>query len=130
MVNVYKCLFTGDEVVSSNDGVTDTWNEKSFGDVALFAIPVKKTFGGEDYGIGDDDDGEEAGETKYNLIGDYFLEKTDKDFKKKDFVAWAKAYLKKLKKKVQEDDPEAVSAFKTNAAAFLKWLVSISKDCN
>jgi len=76
------------------------------------------------------EEGEEAlddGSTQVNnVVHSFRLQSTA--FDKKTYLTYLKGYMKAVKAKLQEKNPDRVAAFETGAAAFAKKIVAGFKD--
>ncbi|KAJ1655539.1 hypothetical protein IWQ61_004728 [Dispira simplex] len=126
---LYEDIITGDEMVS--DAYPITIVDDFLLEVDCQNVIVKK---GADVDIGANpsaEDGEEEimdddSEQVNNVVHSFRLESTV--FGKKDYLTYMKGYLKTLKAKLQETNPERLPAFETKATAFVKKVVGSFKD--
>ncbi|KAF8528673.1 translationally controlled tumor-associated [Gautieria morchelliformis] len=125
---LYEDILTGDEMVS------DAYPVKLVDDIVYEVdcqtITIKK---GADVDIGanpsqeEGDEGvEEGSETVNNVAHSFRLQPTS--FDKKSYLTYLKGYMKAIKGKLQETNPERVEAFEKNAATFAKKIVANFKD--
>jgi hypothetical protein len=125
---LYSDILTEDEMFS------DAFPLKEVDDVVYEVdcqlITVKA---GADIDIGANPSSEEAeealeeGATQVNNVAHSFrLQSTS--FDKKSFLTYLKGYMKSVKVKLQETQPDRVQAFEKNASAFAKKIVANFKD--
>ncbi|EJD53586.1 translationally-controlled tumor protein [Auricularia subglabra TFB-10046 SS5] len=125
---LYTDVLTGDEMVS------DAYNLKEVDDVVYEVdcrtIIVKP---GADVDIGANPSAEEQEEavedgavTVNDVVYSFRLQSTS--FDKKGYLAYLKAYMKAVKAKLQESNPERVEAFEKGAQTFAKKIVGNFKD--
>ncbi|KZV75181.1 translationally controlled tumor-associated [Peniophora sp. CONT] len=125
-------LFT--DVLSDDEIVSDAYPIKLIDDIVYEVdaqmITVKK---GVDVDIGANASAEEGGEeleegaeTVNNLVYSFRLQSTQ--FDKKSYLTHLKEYMKAVKAKLQETNPDRVAAFEKGAQAFAKKVVANFKD--
>jgi len=131
-MRIYKCIFTGDEVLCDND------QPLAVEDDVVYTIKGKYIeIGGEDFGISanvDDEaaegataEGAESGKTRViNVVHQNRLSETS--FDKKSFMAYIKGYMKKLKEKLDESDKARSAAFMAGAQTFVKKVIAEFDD--
>lgn len=83
------------------------------GDVDIGANPSAE---GGDEGV------EEHSETVNNVVHSFRLNPTA--FDKKSYMVYIKGYMKTLKKKLEETNPDRVAAFEKGAAALVKKILA------
>lgn len=88
------------------------------GDVDIGANPSAE---GGDEGV------EEDAKTVNNVVHSFRL--TETAFDKKSYMTYIKGYMKSLKKKLEETNPERVPAFEKGAAALVKKILGNFKVC-
>ena len=119
---IYKCLFTGDELFS------DALKVKEVDDI-VFEVEGKYVKESDACGIPSNDDGEglDDGErTVINVVSAHKLSQTTID--KKQYQAWLKLYMGKLKTHLEANEPTRVKPFMTAAANFAKKVLTNFKD--
>lgn len=127
-MRIYKCIFSGDEVLCDNDQPL-----KVEDDVVYTIVGKYIEVGGEDFGISanvDDEaaegataDGGDNGKTRViNVVHQNRLTETSYD--KKSYMAYIKGYMKKLKEKLDESDPAKSAAFMAGAQVFVKKVIA------
>jgi len=125
---LYSDIITEDEMFS------DAFSMKLVDDIVYEVdcslITVKA---GADVDIGANPSAEEGGEELEegatqinNVVYSFRLQSTT--FDKKSFLTYLKGYMKAVKTKLSETNPERVEAFEKGAAAFAKKLVANFKD--
>lgn len=82
------------------------------GDVDIGANPSAE---GGDEGV------EESAQTVNNVV--YSFRLTETAFDKKSYMSYIKGYMKALKKKLEESNPERIPAFEKGAAALVKKIL-------
>ena len=102
-VMIYKDVLTGDEMITDNYELTEAFNGA--------ALTAKSSL----------EDGNE-GEKVLNIPKHFHLQ--EMELPKKDFMLWAKDYMKKLLPKLQKDDPDRVADFKRGATDMIKFVMS------
>merc|ERR1711918_292577 len=129
---VYKCIVSGNEILTDS---TDA--EELFGGTILRCVAKYIEVGGEeefDIGAnasaeGGDDEGvdESAKEKVLDLVYNFKLNQME--YSKKEFMTWAKGFLKKCVMYMKENDrADEVPAFKTNIQEALKDFTSSWDD--
>ena len=125
---IYTDIITGDELISEAYGVKLVDDIAYEADAAM--ITVKP---GADIDIGANpsaEDQEEAledgAEVVNNIVYSFRLQQTS--FDKKSYLSTLKSYMKAVKEKPKESDPEAIPVFEKNAQAFAKKIVTNFKD--
>eukprot|EP00761_Pharyngomonas_kirbyi_P007656 gb/GECH01007666.1/.p1 GENE.gb/GECH01007666.1/~~gb/GECH01007666.1/.p1 ORF type:complete len:166 (+),score=46.54 gb/GECH01007666.1/:1-498(+) len=124
-MKIFQDIFTEDELLSDSYAK----NAKDIDDV-VWEVPsrfVKK--GGEDFGIETEDEGgvDDAVET-VNEIEDAFQLQETAFSNKKGYIAYLKAYLKRVKEHLEQNNPDRVDAFMQGSAAFTKKVVKEFKE--
>ncbi|KAA1466409.1 translationally controlled tumor-associated [Dentipellis sp. KUC8613] len=125
---LYSDILTDDEMFS------DAFPIKEIDDIVYEVdcqlVTVKA---GADIDIGanpseeEQDEALEEGSTQVNnVVHSFRLQSTS--FDKKSFLTYLKGYMKAVKAKLQETNPERVEAFEKGAQAFAKKLVANFKD--
>ena len=122
MVVVKKCLFSGSEMISDAFDTTESHDG--------FIIEAKSEMVNKDavnLDIGDADEvNDEA--TNVNNIVDGF-QYVGMEMKKPAFMAYIKTYMQKLKKHLEENNPDRVAGFEKAAKAVVGMLVKRFDDC-
>ena len=119
---IYKCIFTGDELFS------DALKVKEIDDI-VFEVEGKYVKENDACGIPSNDDGEglDDGErTVINVVSAHRLSQTTID--KKQYQAWLKAYMGKLKAHLEANDAARVKPFMTAAANYAKKVLTNFAD--
>lgn len=124
---IYNDIFSGDELLS------DAYDLKLVDDVIYEGDCAMVKVGGDNIDIGANpsaedggDDLEDGAELVNNVVHSFRLQPTG--FDKKSFVTYIKAYMKAVKGKLLESDPEAVSVFEKGAQAYVKKVIGSFKD--
>jgi len=125
---LYEDILTGDEMFS------DAFPIKLVDDIVFEVdcqlITIKK---GADVDIGanpsaeEADEGMEEGSEQVNNVA-YSFRLQSTSFDKKSFLTYLKGYMKTVKAKLQETNPDRVQAFEKGAGAFAKKVVANFKD--
>uniref|UniRef100_A0A7S1DEZ1 TCTP domain-containing protein n=1 Tax=Cyclophora tenuis TaxID=216820 RepID=A0A7S1DEZ1_CYCTE len=138
---IYKCRFTGDEMLSDAfkpRPVKDDDGNEVVGLIEIASQKVNKDSGasvdigcGSEFG-GGDADVDDGAELVNNVIDETIgFDLHEVPMGKKDMKDYLGAYCKALRQKLKEDDsvpgPE-VKAFTQSAPAFCKWLLSKYDD--
>ncbi|GAA5879296.1 hypothetical protein JCM16303_003154 [Sporobolomyces ruberrimus] len=124
---LYTDLLTGDELI------TDAYDFKEVDDVVYEADAQMIIIKEGEVDIGANASAEEAaeelaeGESQVNNIVHSFR-LTETQFDKKSYLSYLKSYMKSIKAKLQETNPDRVPAFEKGAAAFAKKVVGNFKD--
>ncbi|KAF1800586.1 Mss4-like protein [Mucor lusitanicus] len=125
---LYKDILTGDELFS------DAYPIKEIDDVAYEVDCKMITISEGDIDIGanpsaegGDDEGADATvETVNNVV--YSFRLTPSSFDKKTYMGYIKGYMKALKAKLNETNPERVAIFEKNATTLVKKILGNFKD--
>ncbi|CDR41365.1 CYFA0S07e01200g1_1 [Cyberlindnera fabianii] len=124
---IYTDLISGDELLS------DAYDLKLVDGVIYEADCQMVTVGDNDIDIGanpsaegGDDDVENTAETVNNVVYSFRLQQTQ--FDKKSFLTYIKGYMKTIKAKLQETNPDEVETFEKGAMAYVKKVVGSFKD--
>ncbi|KAF5115455.1 hypothetical protein DV454_002289 [Geotrichum candidum] len=126
---IYSDIIAGDELLS------DAYDIKLVDDVVYEVDSAQITIKpGADVDIGanpsaedGDDDALEEGMITVNNVA-YSFRLSETSFDKKSYITYIKGYMKRIKAKLAETDPEAVSVFEKGAAAYVKKIVANFKD--
>lgn len=73
-----------------------------------------------------EENAEEGTETVNNLVYSFRLSPTS--FDKKSYMSYIKGYMKAIKARLQESNPERVPVFEKNAIGFVKKILANFKD--
>ncbi|KAG9006055.1 hypothetical protein FRB94_001036 [Tulasnella sp. JGI-2019a] len=126
---LYSDILTGDEMFS------DAFPVKLVDDIVYEVdcqlVTVKQ---GADVDIGANPSAEEGGDDALeegstqvnNVVHSFRLQSTS--FDKKSYLTYLKGYMKAVKGKLGESDPDRVDAFEKGAAAYAKKIVANFKD--
>jgi len=124
---VYKCVITGDEMFS--DGYKFTLTE----DGMMYEVTGKlitrsegiddALIGGNASAEGLDEGSESSSVSGVNIVIDFKLQEAAA-FDKKSYGSHIKAYLKEIKAKLEESDPERASALMAGAPKRVKDIMS------
>eukprot|EP00760_Papus_ankaliazontas_P008470 PhM_4_TR13834/c0_g1_i1/m.15669 len=126
-MHIYKCLFTNQEVLCDNNTTLEVED-----DVVYVMKGKYVTKGAEDFGISanvDEDAAEGATAEGAESGGEKVIDVVDQNrlsetaFDKASFLAWAKGYMKDVKGKLEESNPDRVAAFQAGAQTFIKKLL-------
>lgn len=126
---IYSDIIAGDELLS------DAYDIKLVDDVVYEVDSAQITIKpGADVDIGanpsaedGDDEALEEGMITVNNVA-YSFRLSETSFDKKSYITYIKGYMKRIKAKLAETDPEAVSVFEKGAAAYVKKIVANFKD--
>lgn len=126
-MRIYKCIFTGDEVLCDND------RPLAEVDDAMYVVEGKYIeIGGEDYGISANVDEEAAEGATGDGTNDQKVRVVDvvhqnrlseTQFDKKSYLAYLKDYLKRVNEQLKETCPERSAPFMAAAQTFIKKMV-------
>eukprot|EP01115_Flamella_aegyptia_P012329 TRINITY_DN609_c1_g1_i1.p1 TRINITY_DN609_c1_g1~~TRINITY_DN609_c1_g1_i1.p1 ORF type:complete len:165 (-),score=64.12 TRINITY_DN609_c1_g1_i1:158-652(-) len=118
---VYLDVFSGDEMFS------DALNPKVV-QGCLYEVEAKMVSAGEEVGglVPEGEDVDDSVEQVLNVVKYAKLNETT--FTKKQFITWFKRYMKKVLAYLQENNPDRVGEFKTEAGAVSKVLVKKFKE--
>ncbi|KAI9598836.1 translationally controlled tumor-associated [Syncephalis fuscata] len=126
---LYEDIISGDEMFS------DAFPMKEIDDIVYEVDCAMMAVGGDgDIDIGANPSAEEAPEeleasnveTVNNVIHSFRLQSTS--FDKKSFLTYLKSYMKAIKTKLQESNPDRVDEFASKAQDFAKKLIGNFKD--
>lgn len=124
---IYKDLISGDELLS------DAYDLKLVDDVIYEADCDMVRVGGDNVDIGanpsaegGDEDVEDGAEVVNNVVHSFRLQPTG--FDKKSFVTYIKGYMKEIKNRLQETDPDAIAVFEKGASVYVKKVLGSFKD--
>lgn len=127
LTSVLQDLISGDELLS------DAYDLKLVDGVIYEADCQMVTVGDNDIDIGanpsaegGDDDVDNTAETVNNVVYSFRLQQTQ--FDKKSFLTYIKGYMKTIKAKLQETNPDEVETFEKGAMAYVKKVVGSFKD--
>ncbi|CCC71605.1 hypothetical protein NCAS_0H02950 [Naumovozyma castellii] len=124
---IYKDIFSGDEILS------DAYDCKEVDGVIYEADCAMIKVGGGDIDIGANPSAEDGGdevddgsEVVNNVVYTFRLQPTG--FDKKSFLTYIKGYMKAVKAKLQETNPDAVATFEKGAQTYVKKVIGSFKD--
>jgi len=117
---IFKDILTDDEMLS------DAYDMKEVGNGIAYEVDSKQiTIKEGDVDIGANASAEEAAEdledgmiTVNNIVHSFRLASTS--FDKKSYLTYLKGYMKAVKQKLQESNPDEVATFEKGAQAFVK----------
>jgi Translationally controlled tumour protein len=124
-MRVFFDVFSGDELLSDSYRMTQEYND------VVIVVPSRLVVKGEEnidigrgneFGGGGEDEAVDNNIERVNeIIQGFNLQETH--FTKKDYVAVTKAYMQKLRKFLNESNPDRVAGFIEGASLFIKWVV-------
>ncbi|KAL6942985.1 hypothetical protein ACO0RG_001958 [Hanseniaspora osmophila] len=124
---IYKDRISGDELLSDAYDVTlvdgviyeadCTMVKVGGGDIDIGANPSAE---------GGDEDAEDGSEIVNNVVYSFRLQQTA--FDKKSFLTYIKGYMKTIKAKLQETEPDQIPIFEKGAQAYVKKVIGSFKD--
>ncbi|SCU94483.1 LADA_0G08812g1_1 [Lachancea dasiensis] len=124
---IYKDIISGDELLS------DAYDLKLVDGVIYEADCDMVKVGGDNVDIGanpsaegGDDDVEDGSEMVNNVVHSFRLQQTA--FDKKSFLTYIKGYMKEIKNKLQETNPDEISTFEKGAQTYVKKVIGSFKD--
>ncbi|SAM06270.1 hypothetical protein [Absidia glauca] len=124
---LYRDILAGDEFFS------DAYPIKEVDDIAYEVDCAMVTIAEGDVDIGanpsaegGDEDVESTSQTVNNII--YSFRLTETSFDKKSYMAYIKGYMKAIKNKLQETNPERVPIFEAKATTLIKKILGNFKD--
>ncbi|KIS71383.1 putative translationally-controlled tumor protein [Mycosarcoma maydis] len=124
-------LFT--DIISNDEMCSDGYEMKLVEDVVYEVDAAKIVVSDGDVDIGANPSAEEAAEALengaeqvINIVHSFRLQSTQ--FDKKSYLAYLKGYMKSVKAKLAESNPDRVPAFEKGAAAFAKKIVGSFND--
>lgn len=125
-MKVYFDIFSNDELLSDSYLMTFEHND------VITVVPSRMIVKGEEnidigrgneFGGGGEDEAVDSNVERVNeIVTAFSLQETS--FTKKDYVALVKAYLQKLRKLLDEQNPERTPQFMAGAGTFVKWVVA------
>ncbi|OIR58671.1 MAG: translationally-controlled tumor protein [Amphiamblys sp. WSBS2006] len=117
---IYKDIFSGDELLS------DSFKKSLVDDVVYevecsvtTASGVKVNIGGNPSAEGGEEGYDDKEETHIDIVYSHRLTETA-PFGKKDYLAYIKGYLKRVKEVLKEKNPSRVEAFEKGASVYIK----------
>lgn len=124
---IYKDIFSGDELLS------DAYNIQEVDGAVYEADCSMVKVGGENIDIGanpssegGDEGVDDSAEVVNNVVHSFRLQQTA--FDKKSFVSYIKGYMKSVKAKLQESNPDAIPDFEKGAQAYVKKILGSFSD--
>lgn len=127
-MKVFNDIFSGDELLSDAYDLTLVDNVVYEADCNMIQVRP-----GADVDIGanpsaedGDEDVEDGVETVNNVVYSFRLQQTA--FDKKSFLTYIKGYMKAVKAKLAESNPEEVEIFEKGAATYVKKVIGSFKD--
>ncbi|KAJ2847018.1 mitochondrial dynamin GTPase Msp1 [Coemansia brasiliensis] len=124
---------TASEQHSRDELISDAFDPKQIGNIAYEADAKMITVGAVEVDTGANASAEEAteeledgAEQVNNIVYSFRLQPTS--FDKKSYMTYIKGYMKAVKAKLQENNPERVPGFEKEAAEFVKNIVKNFKD--
>jgi len=131
-MKVFLDVFNGDELLS--DGYA---TESTFNDVCLEVRSQWVNKGSENvdigrgnqFGGGDEEEKvEDISERVLDIADVFHLNKIEPKFTKKEFATYIKGYMQRLKKYIEEINPDRVKPFMEGASAFVKAVLAKFDD--
>lgn len=124
-MKVYQDIFTDEEIVSDSFNIALVFDGVGGEVEAKYVVK-----GGENVDIGrgngfggggEDEETDDKVEKVLDVVDAFRLNTTS--FTKKDYMTYIKEYMKKVKAKLEETNPDRVKPFMTGAAEMVKWII-------
>ncbi|KAF8607558.1 translationally controlled tumor-associated [Ceratobasidium sp. AG-I] len=124
---LYEDILTGDEIFSDAFPLKEVDDIVYEIDCALIIVKEGDVDIGANPSAEETEEALEGGATQVNnVVHSFRLQPTA--FEKKGYLGYLKAYMKAVKAKLAESNPERVEAFEKGAAAYAKKIVANFKD--
>ncbi|KAG0675966.1 Ribosome associating protein [Pichia californica] len=125
---IFNDIFSGDELLSDAYDVKLVDNVVYEADCQMVQVRpgADVDIGANPSADGADEDVEDGVETVNNVVYSFRLQQTA--FDKKSFLTYIKSYMKAVKAKLAESNPEEVEVFEKGAAAYVKKVIGSFKD--
>jgi hypothetical protein len=125
---LYRDIISGDEMISDAFKIVEVDDIAYEVDCKMITVSA-----GGDVDIGANASAEEQQEELEDgaqQVNDvvYSMRLQSTEFDKKSYMTYIKGYMKEIKKRLQETDPERATVFEQNAPAFVKKLLGNFKD--
>ncbi|ORY61180.1 translationally-controlled tumor protein [Leucosporidium creatinivorum] len=124
---LYTDILSGDEMISDAYDLTLVDDVIYEADCAMITLGATAVNTGANASAEEAEEDLEDGEQKVNNVVNSFR-LTATSFDKKSFLTYLKGYMKEIKTKLQETNPDRVAAFEKGAQTFAKKVVANFKD--
>eukprot|EP00742_Colponemidia_sp_Colp-10_P000112 GILJ01000124.1.p1 GENE.GILJ01000124.1~~GILJ01000124.1.p1 ORF type:complete len:174 (+),score=41.69 GILJ01000124.1:121-642(+) len=134
-MKVYQDLFTGDELLSDSYQLNEVFDgagyEVESSMITKGAVNIDIGCGNE-FGGGDEDGGvdDSSAEEKVIDIVDAFRYQQTGFSNKKEYLTYIKGFMQKVKKHLEDNNPDRVDVFMKGASAMVKHVASNFDDFN
>lgn len=135
-MRVYKDIFNGDELISDSYAQETPFGDQDLVDVAFEVRGKRVAKGAEDYGICDNDEdtlaaGGVSAAANVEMVVDIIdgFRYSETSYSKKDFGAYIKGYMQRVKKHLEQNNPSRVDKFIDGAQKLVKQIVARFDDC-
>jgi len=126
---IYKCLISGDEIISDSYDLKEVDGVVYEVDCAMITLGAVEVNTGANASAEEADEGVEDGAVQVNnVVNSFRLNQTS--FDKKSYLSHLKGYMKRVKEELKNKgaDEATITAFEKGAGAYAKKIVQNFKD--